>query len=362
MRIPAVIVVWLLTLWTAGAHVVSQLYSEWRQTGENWQLEVQFEAGFADPLIREDPDAPAPYREWLLSQGEPGWEKLRLEAERYLRESLVIRSADEPIGWTVEFPDFKTSPPDFPKLLTNGAYMRMIVRPESQTTPTLDWKTGETRPDLILKLDQAEGGYLSFKPGQSHTIGGSPDENRGSLTTAFIQGFLHVVPEGLDHILFVLGLFFYQRKWRPLIRQSLAFTAAHTVTLGLAASGIVTVSGNWVEPLIAFSIAAVAIENLRPRKSGNDLVRLAVVFGFGLIHGLGFAGALSTWLKPGDGFLPALLSANLGVEVAQAALLGAAWLLTIGWSGTQAYRFVKYTFCIGIAITGLWWAFERITG
>jgi len=91
-------------------------------------------------------------------------------------------------------------------------------------------------------------------------------------------------------------------------------------------------------------------------------VRLAIVFGFGLIHGLGFAGALSVWLRPGEGFLPSLLMANLGVEAAQAALLAGAWILTIGWNRTPAYRWVRLAACLGIACIGSWWAFERIFG
>jgi hypothetical protein len=86
---------------------------------------------------------------------------------------------------------------------------------------------------------------------------------------------------------------------------------------------------------------------------------LALVFGFGLIHGLGFAGALSAWLKPGEGFLTALLSANLGVEAAQVSLLGAAWCLTIGWNRGKIYQRLRWICCIGIAASGAFWFLER---
>jgi hypothetical protein len=86
---------------------------------------------------------------------------------------------------------------------------------------------------------------------------------------------------------------------------------------------------------------------------------LALVFGFGLIHGLGFAGALSTWLEPGEGFLTALMSANLGVELAQVTLLGAAWCLTLGWYRGKIYQRVRWTCCIGIAAIGIFWFLER---
>lgn len=342
----------------AKAHVVTQLYAEWRETERSWEMEVQFEAGYADPAIRDNPTAPAPDREWLLAKGEDGWKQLRAEAERYLRESLVIRSGDHDVTWTARFPDFSQSPPDFPKLLTNGAYLRMILKPESapEGPVSLTWTHGENRPTFILKAPGKGDGYLSFAPGDTHELANF----RGSLRTSFVQGFLHVLPLGWDHVLFVLGLFFYRRKWKPLLHQSLAFTAAHTVTLGLAASGIIRPPGSWVEPLIALSLAAVALENFRANREKSELPRLAVVFGFGLVHGLGFAGALSAWLKPGEGFLPSLLSANLGVEAAQAVILAVAWLVTIGWHHTKAYGIFRIIACLGIAVTGLTWTVQRL--
>ncbi len=360
---------WLALMASASAHVVTQLYAETKGTPDAWSMEVLFEAGFAVPAVREDPVAAAPDRQWLLAKGPAGWAELRAEAERYLRESLSVEAAGQAVEWKATFVDFGTDPPAFPVLLTNGAYLRIKVDPvEPAAEPiTLKWAAGENRPTFILKTAGAGGGYLTLEPGHSGTIGGAagrPDAERtpteGALVTSFKQGFLHVVPKGWDHVLFVLGLFFYRRKWRPLLSQSLAFTAAHTVTLGLAAAGIVKVSGNWVEPVIALSLVAVALENLRASKEADGRVRLAIVFGFGLIHGLGFAGALSVWLKPGDEFLPSLLMANLGVEAAQAALLAVAWVVTIGWSRTTAYRWVRLAACLGIAAIGSWWAFERI--
>ena len=357
-RLLAVFVLWLAAVAVGGAHVVTQLYGEWKEAGDSWHLEILFEAGFAVPAIRNDPMAAAPSRQWLMEQREPGWRSLRNEAEWFLRECLMMESGGTEISWTVEFADFKSQPPDFPKLLTDGAYLRMNVAPrEAVDGPVaLRWAEGAGRPTFILKLEGAEDGYLTLEPGQNGVI----QTPRGPLMTSFRQGFLHVVPKGWDHVLFVLGLFFYRRKWRPLLNQSLAFTAAHTVTLGLAAGGIVKVSGNWVEPMIALSLVAVALENFRAEREGGSRVRLAVVFGFGLIHGLGFAGALSVWLKPGEGFLPSMLAANLGVEAAQAALLAGAWILTLRWNGTGAYRWTRTVACLGIACTGTWWAFERI--
>ncbi len=115
----------------------------------------------------------------------------------------------------------------------------------------------------------------------------------------FRQGFVHVVPLGLDHILFVLGLFLMSREWKPLLLQVSAFTAAHTVTLALSTLGIFRLSPSIVEPLIAISIVVIAVENLHAEHRLRW--RVAIVFAFGLIHGLGFAGALSDIFRGGDG-------------------------------------------------------------
>jgi hypothetical protein len=101
-------------------------------------------------------------------------------------------------------------------------------------------------------------------------------------------GYTHILPKGLDHILFVLGLFLLSARFKPLLMQVTAFTIAHSITLGLSMYGIVSLPSRIVEPLIALSIAYVAIENVLTRELKPW--RIALVFMFGLLHGLGFAG------------------------------------------------------------------------
>ena len=175
-------------------------------------------------------------------------------------------------------------------------------------------------------------------------------------------GFTHILPLGLDHVLFVLGSYLLSRRTRDLLLQVTAFTLAHSITLGLSMAGWVIVRPEIVEPLIALSIAYVAIENifLTNLKSW----RLALVFTFGLLHGLGFAGALSeTGLPPGQ-FLTALASFNLGVESAQLTLIAAAALL-IGrpLSHHAWYRpRIVIPASAAIACMGLYWTVQRIAG
>jgi len=181
-----------------------------------------------------------------------------------------------------------------------------------------------------------------------------------TFTNMMSQGFVHVVPMGLDHILFVLGLFLMSRAVRPLLLQVTMFTIAHTITLGLATLGWVSVSGDIVEPIIAGSIAVVALENIFHPKYTHW--RLLIVFAFGLIHGLGFAGALSDLQMPENSLLSGLLGFNVGVEFGQLAVITGALLLTF-WIKDQPYRkWVVIPVSLGIAVMGVYWMVERIVG
>ena len=174
-----------------------------------------------------------------------------------------------------------------------------------------------------------------------------------------VLGFEHILPKGLDHILFVLGLFFFALKFRPLLIQVTAFTLAHTVTLAMATMGVVTVSPAIVEPLIAASITYVAIENVLRPKLG--WWRTAVVFGFGLLHGLGFASVLGEiGLEPAR-FISGLIAFNIGVEIGQLTVIALAYLLVGFWFGKRPwYRpVIAVPASCAIALVGAWWVVER---
>jgi hypothetical protein len=172
-------------------------------------------------------------------------------------------------------------------------------------------------------------------------------------------GFEHILPKGLDHILFVLALFFASTRLKPLLIQISVFTIAHTITLGVAAAGWVQAPATIVEPLIAISIAFVAIENLIFKEMTPW--RPLVVFGFGLFHGLGFASVLLNLGLPDDQFLTALVGFNVGVEMGQLTVVLAAWLLLRHWFTRPWYRArVVLPASFVIAVTGSWWAIQRI--
>jgi hydrogenase/urease accessory protein HupE len=173
-------------------------------------------------------------------------------------------------------------------------------------------------------------------------------------------GFTHIVPEGPDHILFVLGIFLLSRRLKPILQQVTAFTVAHTLTLGLSVYGLVSLPSSIVEPLIALSIVFVAVENiLTPELKPT---RILLVFAFGLLHGLGFAGVLSQLGIPRAEFVPALLSFNLGVEGGQLTVIGLAFLLLgLPFRRQDWYRqrIVVPASCL-IAAVGLYWSVQRV--
>lgn len=186
---------------------------------------------------------------------------------------------------------------------------------------------------------------------------------RGEVIRQYlVLGFTHIVPLGLDHILFVLGMFLLTPRVKAVLTQVTAFTVAHSITLGLTMYGLVALSPRIVEPLIALSIAWVAVENLTTTKLRPW--RVAVVFAFGLLHGMGFAGVLSELGLPRAEFVPALISFNAGVECGQLLVIAAAWLLVVSWAERRAwYRpRVVVPASMAIALTGLIWTVQRFLG
>jgi len=179
------------------------------------------------------------------------------------------------------------------------------------------------------------------------------------MTEYIVFGFEHILPRGLDHILFVLGLFLLIQSWKPLLWQITAFTLAHSVTLALTIFGYMQISPSLIEPLIAISIVYIGIENIFSRRL--HWVRLLVVFLFGLLHGMGFASVLTNLGLPDYAAGTALISFNIGVELGQIAVVGSASLLTLPVQNKPWFRErIVIPASLAISSVGLFWFIQRV--
>ena len=234
--------------------------------------------------------------------------------------------------------------------------------PASANEVVINWPLG--RGALVLRQQGVDAPFTGYvDPGTSSPVisllGGGETSAWQTFVDYIPVGFDHILPKGLDHILFVLGLFFLSAQLRPLVWQVSAFTLAHTVTLAMGALGWVNIPGSIVEPLIAASIVYVAVENIFASKL--NLWRPFVIFGFGLLHGLGFASVLGEFGLPDGQFIPALIAFNVGVELGQLTVIALAFV-AVGWGARQPWYRARVSIpaSILIAVVGAYWCVERV--
>ncbi|WXU00029.1 MAG: hypothetical protein Ctma_0734 [Catillopecten margaritatus gill symbiont] len=240
----------------------------------------------------------------------------------------------------------------------------------SKWPKTLVWQYDKTSGDSALRYQIFKKDEYNWSPWQwlrngkpSGTIDinhPEPVSKMQRLTQFIAIGFDHVIPQGWDHILFIIGMALSSLLWRKLLLLVTTFTLAHTLTLGLAMWGVVEISPRIIEPLIAFSIAYIAIENLFLNQS---ITRKSIlVFFFGLIHGLGFATMLQSFKMTNDNFSTTLIGFNVGVELAQITIVLSviSALLIIRTLKLDYRKLAVIPASILISLIGIWWGIERI--
>lgn len=230
----------------------------------------------------------------------------------------------------------------------------------------LTWEWASVFGPVVLRTetDVEDEGYAAFlaagERSEPIAVTGQKPRSGWSVFVDYIGiGFEHILPLGLDHILFVIGLFLLSTKLRPLLTQVTAFTLAHTVTLALGMAGIVNIPGSIVEPIIAASIVYVAVENIMMPTLSRW--RPYIVFVFGLLHGLGFAGVLTEFGIPSGQFVTALIGFNIGVELGQLTVIALCFALVGAWFGNASW-YRKVVIIPGsafIAVIGAYWFIER---
>ena len=219
--------------------------------------------------------------------------------------------------------------------------------------------------DIVLRGPGSENGFTQYLQAgiesSDITISEQPEYKFSKVFFEYIPvGFTHIIPKGLDHILFVVGIFFLSTKLSALFWQITFFTLAHSVTLAMASLGIVKISPSIVEPLIAASIVYVAVENFYSKTL--NLRRSIIVFCFGLLHGLGFASVLVEFGLPVQQFVPALVGFNIGVELGQVSIVLILFGLIGYWFNTKNWYRKLITLPISsvVGLIGLYWFFERV--
>ena len=206
---------------------------------------------------------------------------------------------------------------------------------------------------LIIISDVAWGHTINYALEKAPT---------GNVIWYYLKlGYKHILPEGFDHILFVVGLCLLSNKIKVIFWQATAFTIAHSITLALSMKNIIVAPSAVVEPIIALSIIFVAVENLVLTELKPW--RIIVVFMFGLIHGLGFASALNEIGLPRNKFATSILSFNLGVELGQITIILLVFGLIISRFGKKVWyrQRIVYPLSIVIALIAAYWAYERMT-
>ena len=236
--------------------------------------------------------------------------------------------------------------------------------PDGSKYLTLGWdkKLG----DLVIRQQgEEENPYSEYlSKGTISTKIYLSEEKLSSKTLVFlnyvISGIYHIVPLGYDHILFIVGLYLFSHQLSTLVVQVSVFTIAHSISLILASFGLINLPSSFVEPIIAASIIYIGLENYFV--IGKSQYRALLIFGFGILHGLGFASVLNSLQLSKDGIVFPLVGFNIGVEIGQILILILCFSTFGYWFKARAWyrtRIVKPLSGV-IILMGCYWFISRI--
>lgn len=335
----------------AAAHTFDTVgYSEITQQGDHvrYELLVDYQAFVSVSGVGGGVTTSAADAEKALRAGEPAVadylrDTLRIEADGVVCEPEVVETGVE----------LRDDQPHARVLLDYACPGDSAV--EIRYTALLGDIDPKHRNIATYDLGADSGRFVFDSDHRELVVGEQNLARQGSRFLALgVEHFLL----GLDHLLFVVALLISARSLRDVLGVVTTFTVAHSIALGLTALGVTSVPSSVVEPLIALSIAYVAAENLLG--SSGRRWRLTAVFGFGLLHGMGFAGGLDLAGEEGWWWVVPLASFNIGVELGQVAVVAAlfpllALLRRWPWSGRLLLLATG-----AIALCGLVWFVERL--
>lgn len=349
------------------AHKIDAMEFEFQATEESWILKGDTDVSYLLPEFRNDIDEPPLRRYPLMHETSPAeWQAYLDQMEATLDRLITFKFNGEEIPHTYHYPGFSIENPVLPEDPDGIAFIHLQIKVEpidDEGELRLAWNDDQNAELIVVVDPRKEVIPLSALSGESVPLlkreGGrteNPDES--PLWSWLVSGFHHVVPLGLDHLLFIVGIFLAAPRLGPILGQSLLFTLAHSITLTCAVMGWLNFPTTYIEIIIAASIAWIGVENLFIKKVGRN--RILLVFGFGLIHGLGFASVLGDQLEniPRDKQVLPLIGFNIGVEIAQVAVLIVAYFLVRPFK--QHLKKIQIIGSLLIAAAGIFWMVERI--
>lgn len=368
----------LLPLGRLHAHQIAEIQMGLTIDGNKLSGTMEIDAAYMLPEFRGDIQEDPKDLVWLREQGPAGWRKIEEAAKVYAKQCLRLEADGKEVPFELEIPAFREATPWFIRdgIPEDAPMVEATFKGELPPgARKLDAKWKEPY-DVVLVVTIHQGGKVEMKPVvsgermtlaqrelQAETKTGAPAEAQPetlvpvefNLGDWIKFGFLHILPEGVDHILFVLGLFLLAPKWKPLLKQTIAFTIGHSISLAIASIGWIDVSSQdkraLIDILICASIVWIGVENLLVKELGKG--RIALVAAFGMVHGMGFASQLVGKLPKGHPEqlpLP-LFGFNLGVELAQIAVILIAFALVGWWKGE--FKWIRRIGSGAVAAAGL---------
>lgn len=370
------LLVWVALMTVSAAHKMQMIRGDLEVSPGSWTADLWIEGWalypeFGPLALPGDPREPGVSGpEWMAKLDEIAWGQMKEIGDYYLKDSFKPSFDGKPLEFEVTFPDLEKSPLVFRENQDGNSLVQCRMTGELPDGAVgdfrLSWKDDDETPlaltihghdgEKVLRLESGIQDEVIYTISPAGDV--EIDESSLSIIGWIKQGFLHILPKGLDHILFILGLFLLQPKFKPLLWQTSAFTVAHSITLALVVLGAITVPGRFVEAMIALSIAYVGIENLWVKELKPW--RVFFIFALGLLHGMGFASVMKELEIPEGSVLQPLIGFNVGVELGQISVLLGAFALTF-WAvkkaGFEIFRKVASGL---IAIVGLYWTVERL--